>query len=273
MKSWLRCLMPILWSLPGWGALPESELRRLLEEANGLFRQANEVSVRDPAAGRELYQRAVLRFERILREGGIRNGKLLYNAGNAYLRAGDIGRAILNYRRAERYLPGDPNLHQNLAYARLSRPDKFDERQKTRVLRTLLFWHYDLAAPVRSILFAVAWVTLWAAASIRLWWQRLSGAVVVVAGCVAALLLGSLLVEATVTSRRPAGVILAPEVIARMGDGASYQPAFSEPLHAGTEFVVRESRNGWHYIELPDGRLAWIPAEAAELVGPIGTAG
>jgi hypothetical protein len=108
---------------------------------------------------------------------------------------------------------------------------------------------------------------------VRLWWKRLPGAVVGIAGCVAVLLLASLLVEATVTRRRPAGVILAEEVIARKGDGASYQPAFSEPLHAGTEFVLRESRSGWYYIELPDGRLAWIPSEAAELVGPAGAAG
>lgn len=252
------------------GPLPESELRRLLEEANGLFRQANDVAVRDPAAGRELYQRAVLRFERILREGGVRNGKLYYNTANAYFRAGDIGRAILNYRRAERYAPGDPNLRQNLAYARLSRPDKFDERQKTRVLKTLLFWHYDLAPPTRSLLFAITWVTLWAAAAVRLYSARIPRGVVVAAGCTAALLLGSLVIEAALANRRPAGVILAPEVIARKGDGASYPPAFTEPLHAGAEFVLRESRNGWHYIELPDGRLAWIPAETAELVGPAG---
>jgi tetratricopeptide (TPR) repeat protein len=266
-------LLPILWVLPALGALSEGDLRQLLEEANGLFRQANEVSVRDPAAGRELYQRAVLRFERLVREGGIRNGKLFYNTGNAYFRAGDIGRAILNYRRAERYSPRDTNLRQNLAYARLSRPDKFDERQKTRVLKTLLFWHYDLAPTTRSVLFAFAWAALWLGASVRRFWSRLPRAVVIAAGCVAVLLLASLVVEAARASRRPAGVILAPEVIARKGDGASYQPAFSEPLHAGTEFVLRESRNGWHYIELPDGRLAWIPAEAAELVVPIGPAG
>ena len=249
--------------------LSEDELRQLFEEASRLFRQANETSVSDPAAGRDLHQRAVLRFERIVREGGIRNGKLYYNLGNAYFLAGDIGRAILNYRRAERYAPRDANLRQNLAYARLSRADKFEERQKTRVLKTLLFWHYDLPATVRLKLFVILWAVLWIAASVRLLYSHMARAVAPAVGCVAALLFGSLVVEAAVSSRRQAGVILAPEVIARKGDGESYQPSFREPLHAGAEFVLRESRNGWHHIELPDGRTSWIPGAAAGLVAEI----
>ena len=87
-----------------------------------------------------------------MREGGIENGKLYYNLGNVYFRMNDIGRAILNYRRAESYIPNDPNLHQNLSYARSRRLDEIEERQKTKVLRTLFFWHYDLSGWTRSLM-------------------------------------------------------------------------------------------------------------------------
>jgi SH3-like domain-containing protein len=85
-------------------------------------------------------------------------------------------------------------------------------------------------------------------------------------GAAALLLLGSLLAgEAGARSRRD-GVVLAGEVVARKGDGTAYQSSFVDPLHAGTEFRLLEVRAGWYRIRLSDGRTAWIPSEAAELV-------
>jgi SH3-like domain-containing protein len=37
-------------------------------------------------------------------------------------------------------------------------------------------------------------------------------------------------------------------------------------LHAGSEVVVREERDGWLRIALPDGEQGWIEAAAAEVV-------
>ena len=48
---------------------------------------------------------------------GYRNGAVYYNLGNAYFRAGEYGRAILNYRKAKPYRPRDPYLSANLAQA------------------------------------------------------------------------------------------------------------------------------------------------------------
>ncbi len=91
------------------------------------------------------------------------------------------------------------------------------------------------------------------------WWSAALGGA-------ALLLLGSLLAgEAGARSRRD-GVVLAGEVVARKGDGTAYQSSFVDPLHAGTEFRLLEQRAGWYRIRLSDGRTAWIPAEAAELV-------
>ncbi len=247
-------------------ALSPEEARRLFDEANELFRQANELSLRDPNAAVELYQRAALRYERLVRAGGIRNGKLFYNLGNAYFKAQDIGRAILNYRRAERYIPGDPNLQQNLAYVRSRLQDRFEPEQRTQVLRTLLFFHYDFSPGLRVALLALFSGLFWALAAVRLfrreWAPGWALAALAVAGV---LMLGSLAVEAT-AAEPVEGVILSPQVVARKGDGESYEPSFTEPLHAGTEFRLLEERNGWYRIELPDGRTCWIPTNAAGLV-------
>ena len=239
----------------------------LLNQANALFRQANETSLRDPGAARDLYQRAALRLERIVREGGVQNGRLFYNLGNAYFQAGEIGRAILNYRRAALYIKGDHNLAQNLSQARKARQDSFEEKQQTRVLRTLLFWHYDFSPRVRSWLLAIFSAVFWAAAAIKLrrsqWMPR---TVLLVSAVLAFLFVGSLVAEIVSGGRAEAGVILSPQVTARKGDGESYEPSFNQPLHAGTEFILLESRNDWHHVELPDGRQCWIPARSAGLV-------
>ena len=247
-------------------ALSQQEAKRLFQEANELFREANELSLRDPNAAVELYQRAALRYERLVRDGGIRNGKLFYNLGNAYFKAQDIGRAILNYRRAERYIPGDPNLEQNLAYVRSRLQDRFEAEQRTQVLRTLLFFHYDFPPGLRLALLAVFSGLFWGLAAVRLFRREWAPGWALAALAAAGLLmLGSLAAEAT-AAEPVEGVILSPQVVARKGDGESYEPSFTEPLHAGTEFRLIEERNGWYRIELPDGRTCWIPTDAAGLV-------
>ena len=244
-----------------------SELRGVFVEGNQLFRQANELSPQNPVAAEDLYRRAALRFERLVNEGGVQNGKLFYNIGNAYFRTNDIGRAILNYRKAGQYIPNDLNLQQNLNHARLTRLDGFEETQEAKVLRTLLFWHYDFSTRLRSILFAVFSLVFWAAVSAGLfrpdWAPKWLPAVSGVAG---ALFLGSLLAEAYEKAGEVTGVVVSQQVIAHKGDSESYEPSFKDPLHAGTEFRVMENRGDWHQIELPDGRQCWIPSRNAGLV-------
>lgn len=267
MRRAAAALLLLLASLPLFAALSEAELGNLLDEANQQFRQANEVYLTSPASAVELYRRAALRYERLVRDGGVRNGRLFYNIGNAYFRAEDIGRAILNYRRAQRYIPGDPNVAQNLAYARARRHDSFEEQQQARVLHTLLFFHYDLSPGIRATLLAIFSGLFWALAIVKLLRSRsIPSWSLIVAGLAAAVFLGSLVADVAVSASQKPGVILSQEVIARQGDGDSYEPSFTDPLHAGTEFTLVETRPGWYRIELPDGRSCWIPASTAGLV-------
>ncbi len=267
-----RASIAVLILLAALPALPMSIEERvdLFNEANALFREANEASTQNPAEARELYRRAALRYERIAREGNIQNGKLFYNIGNAYFRAEDLGRAILYYRRAKLFMPDNANLLQNLQFARSRRLDRFEETEEMKILRTLLFWHYDLAPGVRSTIFLVFSGVFWIAAAIRLRRGELIPKWLLLAsGLLSALFFGSLLADSTAGAGRNSGVIIAQQVVARKGDGNSYEPSFTEPLHAGTEFRLGEEREEWLQVELPDGRRCWIPVDAAALVGRI----
>jgi tetratricopeptide (TPR) repeat protein len=265
-RAWLIALCLAFFNSPGSGAtLNQSEINDLFSQGKEFFRQANQT--RDPREAQDLYGKAVLRFERIIREGDLQNGKLYYNIGNAYFRMDDIGRAILNYRRAQQFIPNDLNLNQNLDYARQRRMDKIDVPQKTRVLKTLFFWHYDLSTGFRSFLFALSFILVWIALGTRLFIRKqYLHWIIGISALVSALFLISLLVEMTsLHSTRP-GVILAKEVVARKGDSQTYEPSFTEPLHAGTEFTLIEDRGDWLYIQLTDGRRCWLPSKSVGLV-------
>jgi len=250
-------------------ALAGDDLRELNREAEQLFRQANEAAAADRQKALDLYQKALLRFERLVREGGIENGKLYYNVGNCHFRMNDLGRAILNYRRAQLYRPNDPNLHQNLEYARSRRLDKIETPPQARLRRTLLFWHYDFSSELRRGLLGISFVALWICAAILLFRKR-TFLKWTLAGCalLAAAMFASLLADDLHQRHTHPGVITQAEVVARKGDSETYEPSFREPLHSGTEFNLVEQRGTWYHIELLDNRRCWIPVAGAELVRP-----
>ena len=244
----------------------KQDLQVLLEEANAAFRQANATEDRDQA--RRLYEQAILLYEKIIVEGDVQNAKLYYNLGNAYLLKDDLGRAILNYRRAETLDGSDLNIRKNLAFARSRRIDRVAPGAERRVLETLFFWHYDFSLRTRFLLACLAFAGLSLALTAMLWLGRgpVNTTVAVATAALLLALVGSVAVEADYRAETRFGVITAAEVVARQGDGPNYPPSFKDPLHAGTEFELVEQRPGWLHIQLSDGTDAWIPDHAAGIV-------
>ncbi len=247
--------------------LDEAQVADLYAQAKDYFRQANELAAVSPAQAEDLYGKAAMRYERIVQEGGIQNGKLYYNLGNVYFRLKDLGRAILNYRRAEQYIPNDPNLKQNLDYAREKRLDDIEEKQETKVLKTLFFWHYDLSTKERLMIFSVCFVLMWTAAAIRIFTQASYLRWCITVSFILSLLLaGSLLSEEISLRNTRPGVVISREVVARKGNSETYEPSFKDPLHSGTEFRLIEDRGSWYQIELADARTCWVHSKDVELV-------
>jgi tetratricopeptide (TPR) repeat protein len=246
--------------------LTKEQIESLFQEGNSLFHQAIELSNRQPWTSRELFLKAVLHYERIVYEGAVRNGKLFYNIGNAYFRTGDIGKAILFYIRAVRFIPNDQNLIQNLTYARSKRIDKIEEKQETKIFKTIFFWHYDFPAGMRFTIFLVCYIIIWICASLLFFIKHplLKWGIIIPSIC-AVLFLGSLVIDIVTASKNNPGVILSQQVTARKGDSEAYEPSFQKPLHTGTEFNLIEQRREWYHIELSDGRSCWIPGKDAEL--------
>lgn len=238
------------------------ENAEIFAEANSLFHQANAAD--DPGQARQLYEKALLRYEQIAKD--VQNGRLYYNIGNSYFALADIGRAIVNYRRAENLMPGDDNLAQNLAYVLSKRQDVIPARQGEKLLQTLFFWHYDLSHHARLLLFSGCYLLFWLAAGLMFFTpvpvpKWLTGSLLALS-----LLLATSLVFEHTAAGPAAGVVVSSEVVARQGDGRNYQPSFTAPLHAGTEFRLLEKRTNWLRVQLNDGRQCWLPAQSCELI-------
>jgi len=251
----------------GTMAMERADIESAFSEAIAAFEAGNRLIATDEAAAQAEYEKATLRLEQIIREGGVENGKLYYNLGNVWFQRGDLGRAILNYLRAEQYMPNNINLQQNLAYVRQQRKDTFEQTETRKVLNTLFFWHYDVPSGIRLRIFTAVFLAFWGFAAVRLFYRH--GAInggLAVTGVLATLLFVSLTIEARNHHTHPTGVVIAQESVARKGDGETYQPSFSEPLHAGTEFTVLEDRGGWLHVSLPDERTCWLPRRDVALV-------
>lgn len=260
----------------------EGEPVRRMMQALSDFDAAQRSRKQDPDGAKRLFLSAARQLES-LADGGVINGRLEYNIGNAYLQAGDLGRAVLHYRRAERLIPNDPLLRDNLAIARSKRLTSIAATSQREFLRAVFFWHYQTTTGQRALAAAVLYVSCWVLLMIWNFRPRTSclvGALVVLSGSAAAG--ASVGVDRWIDRNTPAGVILSMDVSIFKGPGPAYGRQFEQPLQPGVEFKVMERRMTgetaigqpsksaefveWWRIELPDGKSGWFDASAAELV-------
>jgi len=104
-------------------------LRRLWSIAAGALLIATWVSGATAGQGDDLFEQgnqayakgnddeAISCYQKAIQEAGY-SAPLLYNMANAYYRKKDVGRAILNYKRALYLDPGNGDIQANLALAR-----------------------------------------------------------------------------------------------------------------------------------------------------------
>ncbi len=234
------------------------------------FDHAQQILPTQPATARRLFRSAAQRFESIAATG-IHNGKLAFNLGNCYLQAGDIGRAILNYRRAQRLIPRDPLLADNLAEARSRCLTSIESSRSDRVMRNLFFWHYDTSFGERLFAMMATSALFWGLLILRCFWPRRGLAIASILAVLATFALAaSVTTEKWTTRSARAGVITAMDVSVLKGPGTGYQRQFEQPLQPGVELTRLQQRGDWWQISVPDGKSGWIDSINAELLDPTG---
>ena len=210
------------------------------------------------AAGRfaeaaEQYQTAIA--------AGETSAAVFYNLGNAWYRAGDMGRAILNYERALALEPRHPEAAANIRLA----------REKARSLELRKNWWETFASRATTTHYAVTaaigfWVFAFAAAALLL--RRRRSATLITA-CIVGLLTCAIGVSGayaleTGTRGQSLAIVVDKKVDARLATADNANTVLTLP--PGSEIKVLSTRGDWMYVALPNELRGWIPAQSAELV-------
>lgn len=249
----------------GGATLSVEKQRELARAALDAFDAAVAVQRSEPARAKELYREAQQGFLSLIHAGAL-NADLEFNLANTEYRLGNIGRAVLHYRRALRLDPGHDDARANLDYVRRQvRPPLAASAGAGRL--DPLSWHTRASLRVRFWIAAAASAAGWLA--LMLWLRRRLRPLLVVG--VAAALLGSLAGASAMwqladESARPHAVVANAAATLRLGRGEGYDPALREALGPGVELRILEERAGWVEVRLSDGTRGWLPAESVERV-------
>jgi tetratricopeptide (TPR) repeat protein len=249
--------------------------QELFDEANKIFRRALDLSKTDPERARALFDESLLRYETLLSRGQIVNGRLYYNLGNIHYMRGELGYAILNYRRAQRLIPADRLLLTNLKVSRAKVRTAIPLDSGSKVLDLLILWHEDIP---RALRFRLLQAGLFALGLLGLLWhyKRLPGRhrrfMIWLPSLLVFFTAASLLAE-EMNHKEHEGVVVAA-VLGRKGpDHHAYQPSFDQELSAGVEFELLEQRDQWCLIGLRDGRQTWVPRSVIGVIGGVSSGG
>ena len=208
------------------------------------------------------YHEAAAQFEMIARSP-INNPYLFYNVGNAYLKAGDVGRAVLWYERARRLVPNDPDLRFNLAFANSRVKDKKEE--VFNLFDIVFFWDTLVGVKTLQITGIAFSCIFFSWAGFRAVRQQpvFSGtgiALFSVFLIVSGVAVGGMVKQ----SSRQYAVIVAEQADIRSGVAETATNLFS--LHAGTRVRVAENRPPYLKIVFSKDKIGWVRADQAEII-------
>ena len=197
-------------------------------------------------------------------DAGIKNGKLYYNLGNAHLKNGDIGRAVMWYLRARNYIPNDPDLTFNLRYAMSLVKDKTDEEGPS-IFPVLFFWRQMFS---RS---AIQWAAIllnlffWLLLSFQ-WVRRkkvLNTLNAVILSAAAVFILTATYNHYEERYAKTA-IVLPEQVSVRSGLSENATELFV--LHAGSRVRLEKESGTFVRILFSKGKIGWLPKEVVGVI-------
>lgn len=251
------------------GASDRDRAQSLLESADARFKTALEERENASAMAPESFLDAARTYESIANIG-FNNPDLWLSAGNAYLLGGDVGRAVLSFRRADLLRPSDRGVKAGLADARERVQISIGQTTSSRAAQAATFWRRFIPAPIMIGLFVVMYLGAWTVAIINAVRPATVPRSAGMALGLASALIGALVVlEHRTNDGDKSGVVIAEGITARNGPSSSvYEPTFTTPLRPGVELLILETRDAWHKVRLADGRETWLPEHAVERITP-----
>jgi len=204
------------------------------------------------------FKEAISGYETLVRVGQW-SANVFYNLGNAYFRAGDFGRAILNYERALALEQHHPEATANLQIARdEARPLEMQQSWPERYLRFATVNHYTIGAAI-AFWFAAFGLT-------RLIYARRRSSGLIALSIFSLLIFGLLAAFVFRIDRgrnsRALAIVTGSGVEARVATADNASTVLALP--SGSEVKILSQRGDWVYTALPNNLRGWIPSKSAE---------
>ncbi|OPX23993.1 MAG: hypothetical protein B1H02_04400 [Candidatus Latescibacteria bacterium 4484_107] len=229
------------------------------DDAVALYNQAGK------AYEAEQYEEAVALYEKITKMG-IQDGRVFYNLGNAYFKAGQLGKAILYYERARRLLPRDEDIEANLRFVRLLKVDKEPPEERNVVVRFVLnlydaFSLNGLAKAASGLyilmmLSGIGWILYGRR------FRSIFASILIILGAVFVPVFGALAFKIHAEVFVKEAIVISDEVDARSGPGAGHTKIFA--VHEGTKVRLERRDGDWALVRLNSGIRGWIEGKGME---------
>jgi hypothetical protein len=215
------------------------------------------------------FAEAATTYEKLI-ESGQHSATLFYNLGNAWFKAGQHGRAIAAYRRAEKVNPRDPNLRFNLQFVRkkVSGSDTIAGTAWRRALMRLTLNEWTVLAASAYWL----WLLLLALREFRPSLRRGLRGYTATAGAAALLMAGCLAAATFQQSHTVEAVVVVPDAVVRYGPLEESQVRFQ--LRDGSEItvldeqqlLVGDKKQSWLQVQDPARGIGWLKRDQVIVV-------
>lgn len=224
-----------------------ADLKLLMDQANKAY------SDQDFAKAQELY-------EQILGTGH-ESAQLYFNLGNTFYKQGNNLRAILNYERAKRLAPRNPDIDFNLKIANQFVVDNIEQLPRpffSRWWNTLSgFSSADGWARWSVVFFLVSLVLLGTYFfSSKLNIRKLSFYAALFSAIITILTFSLASRQNSLLKDRSSALILCPRVSVKSAPSVTGTDLFM--IHEGLKVKITDQLDKWREIELTDGNKGWV---------------
>jgi tetratricopeptide (TPR) repeat protein len=185
-----------------------------------------------------------------------------YNLGNALFRDGKLGTALLNYERARRLAPRDPDILANLKFVeqRLGVDEvNTPPRAMQRLLRSTIESHTSSEWSTNELV--ALWLTVLALGVCVFVPKIRTGFVVIAVACLMWFAVSTFALSYETIDLRvaPRAIVVTTETEARFAPVADSTVHFK--LAEGTKVAIREDRGQWLFVERADGQQGWVQSD------------
>ncbi|MFQ5952266.1 MAG: tetratricopeptide repeat protein [Candidatus Omnitrophota bacterium] len=210
------------------------------------------------------YLKAIDEYNKVI-TAGYESGALYYNLGNAYFRSGALGKAILNYERAERFILRDADLRANYRFARAKISGKVLEKKGIWNWRPLRLYSENFT--INELLWLTTGIYILVIILLTIAVQSPGIARRIFIVVLLFFLLGiwnSLIIWHKVRGIGRDAVVILPQVESRYGPFDSATKFFK--LYEGIKVRVLKDKADWDKIERADGKVGWVKKGAIEII-------